>query len=146
MLDVNGRPTSWTNEREAELRRLWALGYSASCVARDMNVSRNTIIGKARRLGLLARSSTVMLPRGGHTPLHPISRQFTRPRQKPEPAPVTHDDALEFLHKQLLDLANHECLFPDGEGPYTFCGQPTARGTSWCRHHLKIVEKAREHA
>ena len=43
---------SWTDERVAMLRELWAKGLSASQIAVQLGgVTRNAVIGKAHRLG-----------------------------------------------------------------------------------------------
>jgi hypothetical protein len=55
---------NWTAEREDQLRELWATGESASKIAAIMGegLTRNSIIGKASRLGLDHRRSPI-LPR-----------------------------------------------------------------------------------
>jgi GcrA cell cycle regulator len=43
----------WTDERVAELKRLWGHGWSAGMIARELRgVTRNAVIGKLSRLGL----------------------------------------------------------------------------------------------
>lgn len=46
---------NWTADQEAKLRDLWAQGRSAGQIAKRMNITRNTVLGKARRLGLEGR-------------------------------------------------------------------------------------------
>lgn len=46
---------NWTPEQEAKLRDLWAKGISGGQIAKRMRLTRNTVIGKARRLGLAVR-------------------------------------------------------------------------------------------
>lgn len=50
---------TWTEDRVATLRRLWADGLSASQIARELGsgVTRNAVIGKLHRLGLSKRSA-----------------------------------------------------------------------------------------
>ena len=56
------RRSSWSDEAIALLRKLWPQGLSAAQIARSINVelriglSRNSVIGKATRLGLPTRS------------------------------------------------------------------------------------------
>lgn len=48
----------WPEEREAALRLMWPdRDYSAADIAREMGVSRNAVIGKARRLKLVPRGN-----------------------------------------------------------------------------------------
>ena len=55
--DIN---MSWTDERVAMLRELWAKGLSASQIAVQLGgVTRNAVIGKAHRLGLESRPSPI---------------------------------------------------------------------------------------
>ena len=51
---------SWTDERIAQLKKMWSAGATASQIADELGgVSRNAVIGKAHRLGLDARPSPV---------------------------------------------------------------------------------------
>ncbi len=48
---------AWTEEKIARLKELWAEGLSASMVAAKIGgISRNSVIGKSRRLGLPYRN------------------------------------------------------------------------------------------
>ena len=49
---------SWTGDRVATLKKLWADGHSASTIATKLGeVTRNAVIGKVHRLGLAGRKS-----------------------------------------------------------------------------------------
>ncbi|HIP80004.1 MAG TPA: GcrA cell cycle regulator, partial [Kiloniellaceae bacterium] len=54
---------TWTEERVAELMRLWEAGRSASEIGRLLGVSKNSVVGKAHRMKLAARPSPIK--RGG---------------------------------------------------------------------------------
>ncbi|MGB2321440.1 MAG: GcrA family cell cycle regulator, partial [Candidatus Puniceispirillaceae bacterium] len=43
---------AWTDERLAQLRKLWDDGLSISQIGDALGVSRNAIAGKAHRMGL----------------------------------------------------------------------------------------------
>ena len=49
----------WTEEAEAELRRLWAQPLSTAEIGRRMGCTKNMIVGKARRMGLPGRQSPI---------------------------------------------------------------------------------------
>ena len=54
----------WTEERVNTLRKMWAEGYSASQIAKELGgVTRNAVIGKVHRLGLNARITAYSQPR-----------------------------------------------------------------------------------
>ena len=51
---------SWTDERIGTLKKMWEGGSTASQIAEELGgVSRNAVIGKAHRLGLKSRPSSV---------------------------------------------------------------------------------------
>lgn len=49
----------WTEEKIAELTRLWGEGHSTAEIGRRMGCTKNVIVGKAHRLGLPARQSPI---------------------------------------------------------------------------------------
>ncbi len=51
------RPSPWTPERLATLRAEWATDASTAEIGRRMGISKNAVIGKARRLELPAREA-----------------------------------------------------------------------------------------
>src|ERR1700759_347679 len=68
----------WTEERVAELKKLWAEGHSASQIAKRLgSVTRNAVIGKVHRLGLSGRA----------TPSRPVKRPPRLARPKPQQLP-----------------------------------------------------------
>ncbi len=50
-------PSHWTPERLAMLRTEWATDASTAEIGRRMGISKNAVIGKARRMGLPAREA-----------------------------------------------------------------------------------------
>lgn len=83
---------NWTAELEDQLRELWAAGDSASKIAAIMGggLTRNSIIGKAHRLGLEPRRSPVDKSRPPMSPeqAHQRRLELQRKRRKengPEP-------------------------------------------------------------
>ena len=84
----------WTQERDAELRRLWAAGYPGREIGRRLGCSKNAAIGRAHRLKLPLRvaaiSATITRPwteeednrlrqiYGGHLNTTEIAERFGR--------------------------------------------------------------------
>src|SRR5262245_61129613 len=70
---------NWNDNNVARLTELWTAGHSASVIALELCVTRNTIIGKVHRLGLPGRS-TVRKARG-------VTVRQSRPRLPRAPRP-----------------------------------------------------------
>lgn len=49
----------WTPERDARLAKLWAEGMSAAKIGEDMQITKNAVIGRRRRLNLPTRGSPI---------------------------------------------------------------------------------------
>lgn len=59
-----GGQSPWTNVIITELIQLWSEGRSGAEIARRLNVSRNSVIGKAHRLDLPRRPSPIRYSEG----------------------------------------------------------------------------------
>lgn len=129
---------SWTDERVAALRDLRARGFSAAEIAGRLgDVSRNAVIAKLDRLGLIGSGK----PRQRARPR--VAAVFGRlERQEPLP-PAPAELAIDEreptpLHVGLLDLRDHHCRWPTDarvDGLAAFCGHDRAPDSSYCDHH-----------
>lgn len=135
----------WTNEDMARLRELWDEGVSATECGRLLGRSKNSIIGKAHRLGFTLRPSPIKRdgaprppricrPRYPRVTLAPITRPAviapTAPVviAKPSPPPP--------LPRQT------KCCWPLGEvksSGFRFCDEPAKPGKSYCTDHCKLA-------
>lgn len=156
--------TAWTDERVDLLKQLWGTGLSASQIAGEIGVvSRNAVIGKASRLGLVYGQDRTAGPRPGKARMAVASRRrrlagpnaskdnallhrIATPAPKgPPPIPVADGDTPLDQRKALLDLRNDTCRWPIGDPSspdFFFCGAPDAdlvRGHPYCRHHEQIA-------
>lgn len=52
----------WTEERDATLRRRWKAGDSGGDIARALGLTRNAVMGRLGRLGLLGERPTPARP------------------------------------------------------------------------------------
>ena len=122
------------------------MGEIASHLEHEFNVeiTRNAVIGRCRRLGLPARPS----------PLPPVKTARVKAARVRVDAPIVPDIALVALKEQgnaltIYQLDSDTCKFPLGEiedrPPYLFCGKPTRReGVSYCAaHYSRCHIKAR---
>lgn len=154
----------WTEERVAELKKLWAEGHSASQIAKRLgSVTRNAVIGKVHRLGLSGRA----------TPSRPVKRPPRLARPKPQAMPRQTSAAAprtntavavraEPVHTHITEaeaniepkrLSNGDmvtvltvkdsmCKWPIGDpadNNFGFCGHASAEGSPYCAEHARVA-------
>lgn len=130
------KPT-WTPTRIEMLKILWAARYSASKIAREIggDVTKNAVIGKARRLDLAMRGNPVK-PRK--------KKPVTKTQQAAKQALHVVEKRIERESKKggiaLLDAKEHHCRYPY-PGHYC-CGKPIVEG-SYCREHADLCFESR---
>lgn len=153
------RSTWWIEDRVSVLTQLWtSRQFSFSQIADRMNLTRNAVIGKAHRLGLNDGNG------GAHvrTPtkkknLTPEEAEAAKRRKQERRKERRHAMAIFFgpvnrarpprvrpvvceqivpLHLTLVDLEPHQCRWPYGNKPYTFCGLDQYDGSSYCPSHF----------
>ncbi|WP_193370216.1 GcrA family cell cycle regulator [Pelagibius marinus] len=136
---------TWTEERVAELMRLWEAGRSASEIGRLLGVSKNSVVGKAHRMKLKARPSPI---KRGATPQvrrsavaampKPTTQAPAAPKQvqertaAPAPAPRPSRPVARSNGK------GPSCLWPigdPGDQDFHFCGEPAVPGKPYCDEH-----------
>ena len=148
---------AWTEERVAELKKLWAEGHSASQIANQLGgVTRNAVIGKVHRLGLSGRatpSRPVKRPPRLARPKPQISRTGktntttpstpTAPRLPAEPAASLEPQRLP--NGDLVTVMNVKdtmCKWPIGDPAdpnFSFCGRKAQDGSPYCAEHAKLA-------
>lgn len=106
----------WPKEIMNELVHLAAKGLTYGRIAQKMSLSRNAVIGKARRMGL---------------------RQPPKPEVVASP-PQKIEYSLENMRLiSIMDLAENDCRYPiESSDGFVFCGLPKARG-AYCSYHAK---------
>lgn len=147
-----GRPVAWTNKREDRLRELWNnTGLSASEIAEELggNVTRNSVIGKARRMKLPNKAPTKETTHKPETGPWKRAAREREMRQRilakikakrptiPTDAKPSKAEAWQALPGSmpvaLGDVTG--CRWPIGQdSPYLFCNEPVD-GRSYCAHH-----------
>jgi GcrA cell cycle regulator len=155
----------WTEERVAELKKLWAEGHSASQIAKRLgSVTRNAVIGKVHRLGLsgratpsrpvkrpprLARPKPQVMPRPAQTP---VARGATALAVRAEPVQQTHISEAEanIEPKRLsngdmvtvLTVRDSMCKWPIGDpadAAFGFCGHASHENSPYCAEHARVA-------
>lgn len=147
--------TNWTEERIADLRRLWTEGASASGIATILGgITRNAVIGKAHRLGLEPRREA--MPGSGRPdasrpkppprvsnpigrPRSVVSRLHKAPKEKTELTPEIVANPV-----QMLDLKPHHCRWPVGPVSHDMlhCGADAIDGKPYCAKHCGVAYRA----
>jgi GcrA cell cycle regulator len=147
---------AWPDAKVQHLKALWDRGLSASKIAAEMGVTRNTVIGKASRLGW-TRAKAPPTPEEIQAQIEKRrARQklYERKRERPityrlrvfiTSQPYAETKTMEYrepLNLTLADLTMKdgrpvECRFitNDDLANATYCAHPVDSETSWCRHH-----------
>jgi len=134
----NSRDHDWTEARVAALSELWLAGTTGLEIAGRLGVTRSSVMGKLRRLGLLRqgrpRMPIVRRPQIPQMRTNKRSLPPPEPYRAPPPPPVPPIGSFN-----LLDLRNGHCRWPEGERPdYRFCGRPQALQSSYCEIHHRL--------
>ena len=136
----------WTDERCDELRRLWALGKSASWIADAFETTRNTIMGKKTRLKLPPRPTDpgprpkrrwIRLPKA--TEARPAPKQPTEAIMAAKPSTPASDLRIPLDQRATFEeLRPHHCRWIVGdprETDFFYCGAEKLEGWSYCEKH-----------
>lgn len=157
----------WTEERVAELKKLWAEGHSASQIAKRLgSVTRNAVIGKVHRLGLsgratpsrpvkrpprLARPKPQAMPRQASSASSPAPRGNTAVAVRAEPTHTHISEAEANIEPKrlsngdmvtVLTVKDSMCKWPIGDpadNNFGFCGHASADGSPYCAEHARVA-------
>ena len=102
----------------------------------EIAITRNAVIGKIARLGLVHRhgASKGGGSRPGRVPPKPKpTASIPAPPRAPR-IPVERPGTLT-----LLELRDGDCKWPDGDGPYLFCGRACVLEQPYCEEHLRMA-------
>ena len=133
---------TWTAERVAQLKNGVNAGLSCAQIANEIGVSRNAVIGKINRLGLSrGRNPAAPRPRDGALVRRPkVLTQRLVLKALFTTAPIA--DVVSSEPCSLLNLTARKCRWPiSGVGAvdFTFCGNTTVDGISYCAGHARIA-------
>jgi GcrA cell cycle regulator len=133
--------SNWSDDRVEQLKSLWQEGLSASQIANALgNVTRNAVLGKLHRLGLLAKSAEARRTRPNSSipkcrPIRPP--KVSRPALIAEPDPFTLEDGNFVSLKTVNDCM---CRWPIGDPEaldFHLCGHARKTGSCYCEAHTQ---------
>jgi GcrA cell cycle regulator len=141
----------WTDERVERLKTLLADGLSSSQIAADLGTTRNAVIGKVTRLGLM-RPAKVRIQHAPRAPRVRIRNQgnagfvvVRQPKIEPEPfIPLEEIEIPVAQRRTLQQLQDRHCRWPVGDPQdedFYFCGGEMGPGACkpYCRAHARIA-------
>ena len=133
---------NWNEEKVTKLKELWGKGNTASQIASIIGgISRNAVIGKARRLNLSAKIKTrasIANPSSDDSYEEKNSIQ-KRGRKSKFQSLIIEKDFEPENPKQLEGLDESSCKWPIGhpeEESFYFCGRSSLKDFSYCKLHL----------
>jgi hypothetical protein len=137
----------WTDERKAEVLKLWNERKNGTEIGAVFGKKRGAILGLLHRMGALGnrairrtqeqklaakRAKYKQRPRPPSSLRGHKARAFASVLSKAVPALPSNNYTLVEVHK------HDGCRYPYGQGPYTFCGHPKHEGSSYCPAHHKV--------
>ena len=139
---------TWTAERVAQLKSGVNAGLSCAQIANEIGVSRNAVIGKINRLGLSrGRSPAAPRPCRGVLIRRPqVLNQRLKLKALFASTPIA-EDVISTAPCSLLNLAPRNCRWPVGgvgAVDFTFCGNATVDGMSYCTGHARMAYRGSE--
>ena len=132
----------WTDEKVDFLKKNWGL-FTARELAEKMGpgFTRNSIIGKASRLGLSAKIKTRNVASNQNNESSNENKNLKQRRNKKSrfSSILIEKDFEPENPKQLEELDENSCKWPIGhpdEKNFYFCGRSSLKDFSYCKLHL----------
>ncbi len=124
------KTTIWDDKKLVKLKTLWEKGIPITQIGIQLGVSRNSIAGKAHRLGLPKRSS-------------PISNNETNSLEIDKITSITNLDNIPLkLLLRKVEWTRTKCCWPLGDPKlkgFKFCGEDIVIGRPYCNKHSHIA-------
>lgn len=149
---------TWNDDRVVLLKDRWAAGFSVGVIAEELGVTKNTVIGKLDRMGLIGKDDKRKAPISAQTKVrNPLSTNFAWDNSAhmsqiinrlktfhPPPEPEVEMPAEQ--RKSIFELNDHTCKWPvgDPQSPdFFFCGAPVYE-RPYCEAHRKVAYRCEE--
>lgn len=133
---------NWTPAAISKLTELAAKSDSVRKIADAFGVTRNTIIGKAWRMGIplpVGRSGPKPGPNFVPRKRNRGTGLSFRSKNRKPPQLVAVVPRPDSLNIPFGELRRGHCRYPVTDGPpHFFCGNPQVSGSSYCAHHRGV--------
>ncbi|MCM1323454.1 MAG: GcrA family cell cycle regulator [Acetobacter sp.] len=141
----------WTEEAVEELKRMWDRGMTTGQIAKALNVTKNSIIGKVHRLCLTARPSPIKKSDTETEDKKAVKIKEKRKQTKETSSKTTTAKDVKSVEKPeivektnipLVKLDNHTCRWPMGDprdDDFCFCGKRIKTGQTYCEEHAAVA-------
>lgn len=139
---------AWTDEMVEGLRSMWKQGLTTNEIAKNLGVSKNSIVGKVHRLNLTARPSPIKKKDDEEEEVETKpAKPAAKPVKKITITPVeiktpVHDKKASKNGVCLTELDNHTCRWPLGDPRdenFCFCGKKVRSGQTYCEEHAAVA-------
>ena len=128
---------TWNDTKLKQLEDLWKQGHPISKIGEMLGVSRNSVAGKAHRMGLPKRTS----------PISSVKRENLLVEKNNETSNI---DLPLKIKLRSVQWSRTKCCWPEGDpkqNDFKFCGQDIFPGRPYCdKHSLLAYTNARENS
>ena len=124
--------TVWNEQNLERLKKLWDEGLPITKIGLELGVSRNSIAGKAHRLGLPKRNSPIS--KSGEPRKNKSITNFETSKELP----------LKILLRE-VEWSRNRCCWPIGDPKlpgFSFCGTSIMPGRPYCEEHSNLAYTA----
>lgn len=140
----------WTDEIIQQLRELWDQGLPTKQIGLRLGISKNAVVGKARREGFTPRPSPIGKQTPGPRPPRAAPRKTLPPLASERSARSERVVRLPVVYREpppprqpLAVMLGTRCQYPLGEPgtrEFRFCDQPVAalHPYSYCDTHRRV--------
>ncbi len=133
---------SWTINSISKLKKLWNKELSTTDIGKKLGFSKNAVVGKAHRLGLKSRSTSVVkkikrkrvIKTKAKAPIKSIIKTKKTSSDKQKINKKTTPSKIIGI----MDLKKEMCRWPLGDprsSDFSFCGNPTFKSKPYCLTH-----------
>ena len=128
---------TWNDTKLRKLEDLWKQGHPISKIGEMLGVSRNSVAGKAHRMGLPKRTS----------PISSVKKENLSVENNNETSNMNIPLKIKLRNVQ---WSRTKCCWPEGDpkqNDFKFCGKDIFPGRPYCdKHSLLAYTNARENS